>query len=418
MKKFLKGVLFVAAVAAVIYIGYHIILGGFSLLMLSDTSDPAPAPGGTAYIPPGTEGETDAETEKTSSPSYEARAADFYYAQLNESEKVVYAGLYDAVRSGKNSIRVKGLPEPGYKDMIKRSVYSLTYDHPELFWLNRSFTMTRTYSDGKTVVLIELHSYEFYEYSSNPQRYVAKLENKVAEVASLASGIETEYEKAKFFYKYLAEHTEYDDERLAESQKTVHSPLSQLIYTPYACLVEGRAVCAGYAKAFQMLCEACGIECTYITGWGGEERHGWSCVKLDGEYYFVDPTWGDGEVTYEGKPIECVNYEYLCMNKETLGLSHLPDEELLPVPVCDSDKYDYFVYNGFLMSSFSDPVVSDVINRQAGERPILLKFTDKKAYAEAADSVSKDKISALKSADYLFSRKEDRKTVYIYVIDK
>ena len=58
-----------------------------------------------------------------------------------------------------------------------------------------------------------------------------------------------------------------------------------MIYTAYGCLVEGRAVCAGYAKAFKLLLGRCGISCYYVVGEAGGGKHGWNCVELDGNYH-------------------------------------------------------------------------------------------------------------------------------------
>lgn len=63
----------------------------------------------------------------------------------------------------------------------------------------------------------------------------------------------------------------------------------------------GQAVCAGYAKAFVYILANLGVEAEFVTGYTYDsygkldlkERHAWNRVKLDGEYYYVDPTWGD-----------------------------------------------------------------------------------------------------------------------------
>ena len=62
-------------------------------------------------------------------------------------------------------------------------------------------------------------------------------------------------------------------------------------YGTCGALGENRAVCAGYAKAYQMLLDMVGIENNYMQGDGID--HGWVSLKLDGEWYHVDPTWDD-----------------------------------------------------------------------------------------------------------------------------
>lgn len=57
-------------------------------------------------------------------------------------------------------------------------------------------------------------------------------------------------------------------------------------------------VCAGYAKAFKMLCDGLNIPCVLVSGTGildsGSEGHMWNYVQMeDGKWYAVDVTWDD-----------------------------------------------------------------------------------------------------------------------------
>ncbi len=59
-----------------------------------------------------------------------------------------------------------------------------------------------------------------------------------------------------------------------------------------------KAVCEGYAKAFQLILTYLGIESIYVTGTassgGASENHAWNLVKLDdGEWHAIDTTWDD-----------------------------------------------------------------------------------------------------------------------------
>lgn len=56
-----------------------------------------------------------------------------------------------------------------------------------------------------------------------------------------------------------------------------------------ATLVNGYGVCEGYAGAMMIFLKAENIPCETISGGG----HEWVAVKIDGEWYQVDPTWDD-----------------------------------------------------------------------------------------------------------------------------
>ena len=63
-------------------------------------------------------------------------------------------------------------------------------------------------------------------------------------------------------------------------------------YTPYGGLVNREAVCLGYAATFQLLTELAGLESMTVVGAAEmTEDHGWAMVRLNGEWYCVDPTW-------------------------------------------------------------------------------------------------------------------------------
>lgn len=56
-------------------------------------------------------------------------------------------------------------------------------------------------------------------------------------------------------------------------------------------LLDHKAVCAGYGRAYAMLCEAVGIKAIYVTS--QQMDHGWNAVRLDGTTYFIDCTFDD-----------------------------------------------------------------------------------------------------------------------------
>ena len=70
---------------------------------------------------------------------------------------------------------------------------------------------------------------------------------------------------------------------------------------PYGLLVEGYGICLAYASSFQLLMDLAGIECITVIGASASSTtdHAWNMVRLEGEWYCVDPTWDDpigGEV--------------------------------------------------------------------------------------------------------------------------
>jgi len=99
----------------------------------------------------------------------------------------------------------------------------------------------------------------------------------------------TDYEKELAIHDYIVKNTHYDLDELDE-QKDV-DPDS---FSAFGLLKNGKSVCLGYTRTFQLFMDILDIECLTIhsSAYGGEE-HAWNMVKLDGEWYHVDVTWDD-----------------------------------------------------------------------------------------------------------------------------
>lgn len=63
--------------------------------------------------------------------------------------------------------------------------------------------------------------------------------------------------------------------------------------TAYGALIQRKASCGGYTKAFSLLCDKAGIECIEESGLVKNEGHAWNMVKYGGKWYMCDVTFGD-----------------------------------------------------------------------------------------------------------------------------
>ena len=59
----------------------------------------------------------------------------------------------------------------------------------------------------------------------------------------------------------------------------------------YGALVQHYAICRGYARGYQVLAQAAGLDSVYT--FSVPLLHAWVLSELDGSYYCVDPTWDD-----------------------------------------------------------------------------------------------------------------------------
>lgn len=123
---------------------------------------------------------------------------------------------------------------------------------------------------------------------------------------------QSDYKKVKAIHDYIVNNTRY--------QLTTNG------YSAYGALMEGKAVCQGYAQlAYKMLLEA-GVKCYVITGIAGNgwetQSHAWNMVKVGGKWYYLDVTWDD--------PIgsgDMLEYDYFLLGKKQFEKSHAAAEE-------------------------------------------------------------------------------------------
>ena len=147
--------------------------------------------------------------------------------------------------------------------------------------------------------------------------------------------------------------------------------------------MEKKAVCAGYAKAFQLLLNALGIECTYVTS----DTHAWNLVRLEGDYYHIDATWDDSSNTKAEKNMSSrVSYHFFCITTDELlrVKAHQP-EDVLNLPVCTATKCNYHHRYGLCFETFDIDRIRDVVCESIarGLTAFTFKFTSPEAYAEA-----------------------------------
>ena len=171
----------------------------------------------------------------------------------------------------------------------------------------------------------------------------------------------------------------------------------------YSVLVNRRSVCAGYAKATQYLLERLGVFCTYVTGETREgESHAWNLVLCEGDYYYVDTTWGDPVFqSEEGEEQQgYINYDYLCCSEEELFRTHTPDGEV-ELPRCTSMEWNYYVVNGMYYTDYDREEILKKMNQviSEGGNPSVFKFSDEKIYEQAREGILGDLIK--RAADNL-----------------
>ncbi len=147
--------------------------------------------------------------------------------------------------------------------------WSVVNMNPEFFYVDSTVGY---YSSGDYVTAL-VPAYE----SQYTTEHVAIFNQKVDEIIAGVDESWPEIQKILYLHDYLVTHADYD--------------LTYSNYNAYNALVEGSAVCQGYALATVCLLKEVEVDVDLITS--RNLNHAWNLIEVDGEYFYTDATWDD-----------------------------------------------------------------------------------------------------------------------------
>ena len=127
----------------------------------------------------------------------------------------------------------------------------------------------------------------------------------------------TDLEKELMIVRWMEENIRYDESGKGGSDS----------YEAYGAMVKHCAVCDGYAKTFEILGKACGLNVCKINGTvdnrgKGPENHAWNMILLDGSWYHVDVTWDDPLPEPNGYGLKRIKNAYINLTDAELSATH------------------------------------------------------------------------------------------------
>ena len=272
---------------------------------------------------------------------------DLYYCRqelgkLQNGEALLFAydNLVKGFDAAAETIVVGNSKHKLTEDEFKLVMDSVRRDHTEHFWLDRGYK----YQPDSYGYIIEMSPEYLFEGEALERARVA-FEQAVNYFLSFLTPGMSEYEIEKTLHDKLA-------------QKITYVTGAANAHNAYGALVDGEAVCEGYAEALQYLLQRAGIQSIQVYGSSRGENHAWNMVRIDGEYYLTDLTWDD--------QITALSYAYFNQTTEVFAQDHstweIGDEvkgnylvslscTVFKLPTCTATEENYFEKTGTLIEA-------------------------------------------------------------------
>lgn len=188
-------------------------------------------------------------------------------------------------------------------------------------------------------------------YDSKEKPWTDKQKELVAWVQSYAEEIVVPEGKTieRVLYDYIVENCPYDQEALENAKASgyynIESQFSNS-FNAYGTLIKHTGTPSGYAAAYKLLCDYCGIKSRVVVGNYKDIKHTWNAINLSGEWGYVDVSnnYISCGIPYPVFNIsaECLPQEY-SLKEECLDIGRMPDLNIT--------AKDHYESEGLLFSS-------------------------------------------------------------------
>lgn len=256
----------------------------------------------------------------------------YYYGESMAQGNVayVYARLKESVACTVPATKIPLDPSQNVtKEDLHDAICMFISDRPDCFWFQKDYTFS---TQGDAVVeLCPTYCFEQAQLETVREELDEALE-EILQGVSKTDLTDRTYETALYLHDELAKRVEYEETGYHQNA--------------YGALVDGKAVCAGYAAAYQLLLQKAGIPSYTVIGTGIDPAdesgtavaHAWNAVWMtETDCVFTDVTWNDAP--------EHIFHYYFNRTFEEMERDHTANPDSFPVVSCGHEGYDYLAKN-------------------------------------------------------------------------
>lgn len=176
----------------------------------------------------------------------------------------------------------------------------------------------------------------------------------------LTSSLETDEEKARALYIWIANNISYDVDYPFEQFDSAEQLIDEV-------LEERSGVCQHYSELFLAMSKSVGLDSYLISGYTKDaydkiasSSHAWNAVKIDSSFYLIDVTWGAGYLD-NGEFTRLFNEDYFLVAPENFIEDHMPFDPMWqltsnPVSYLSFEENDFSGFHKISNFLFTDSI--------------------------------------------------------------
>lgn len=269
----------------------------------------------------------------------------YYYNQLDDASKLIYAEILkntEKIKNGEDYIKISSKLSSLIKNDDNMSTVLMNSfqnawdafrnDNVDIFYIDGSkmCLVTKTIKRGTKI------SYEFYISKGQNSNYliegldsISDVNNAISYVSNKENEILNTITEKNDYYKIVKSHNWIVDNLTYNMEESSDNA------NIYGALKNNTVVCEGYARLFKSLMDKLDIPCVLVSGEGIDtetgvrENHAWNYVYLKGAWYAIDATWDDPVIIGQGKVNPDLKYRYFLLGSDDFFETHIEDGHLV-----------------------------------------------------------------------------------------
>ena len=317
--------------------------------------------------------ETEADSSKSSSvyaAEWDAYSSNYVYNMLSTEEREFWDGLDASCRQvllGTDNLTDGHIPYVSCGSLNANEItyvaYMFRYMNPQYYFINVSLYQGSGSSGWRAAFGV----YSAFQNGTARSTATQSVKNQVNTWKNTVNSLSSEAEKVKMIHDLIVQKVDYNTDIYSNSFNE-DTAYTQSVYSVF-CM--DKTVCAGYAQAFEMMCNGVGVDCIAVTS----DDHEWNKVRINDSWYNVDCTWADQST---------IDYEYFERSDAvydadlaSYASSHAEESywnEYLPACTLDSG------------ATYSDPGTLPTITQQTAQPQISVTANNNVNYVTITSS--------------------------------